>query len=207
MENERTNYTNRTDEAVNKIYNKRNKLKTAKRYQRNLRSDEISAKKQSFLVILAIVLFVTFSGLLGTIDPPASREQVSTPQGSSTYIQEISPQAGEIATGSIQVFLNIFIPIAKAVEWLVTGFGDIVRAIVNSIIVLGASVGLGDDPACLTIDSLSIVDAWSFEISWSWHRITILATEFNPDVLQAERLSYFENVWLPDNYASTVVCS
>jgi uncharacterized membrane protein (DUF485 family) len=178
MENERTQYTNRTDESINKIYNKRNKLKTAKRYQRNLRSDEISAKKQSFLFILGIILFVIFSGLLGSIQPPESMESVSTPTGSQLYIASISGDVGNIAEDSISFVLTIIEPVAKTIELIVRSFGSIVNSLLTFINwfyepILDYDIRDTDDPTiiCTSYDDLALPQKINYTSNRLWHNL------------------------------------
>jgi len=100
---------------------------------RIIRSEQKQSVQNSFLTILFIVMFVVFSGLIGSIQPPESMESVSTPNGSQEYIASISGDVGTIATGSIGIVLSIIQPIAETVQLLVTAFGSIVNSLLTFI--------------------------------------------------------------------------
>ena len=100
---------------------------------RIIRSEQKQSVQNSFLTILFIVMFVVFSGLIGSIQPPESMESVSTPNGSQEYIASISGDVGTIATGSIGIVFSIIQPIAETVQLLVTAFGSIVNSLLTFI--------------------------------------------------------------------------
>lgn len=196
----RTIKVNYDDLQANKGYYKRQ----TRNYNRQVRLERKESVERAFVTFLFIVLFTIFAGLVGDVNPPASQESVSTPQGSQDYIASISPNVGESASNSISVVLGIVEPVAKTVQWLVNGVSDIVIGTLTNINRF-TGLGLGSDLTCYTENDLSFVQEWQFELAWSGYRIFNIDIFISPENLAIERASYFAT-WIPENIEGATAC-
>lgn len=83
------------------------------------------AVSHAFTTILFIVLFVFFSGILIDIEPPVSRESVSTPELATAYIREHANDIGSVAFDSILTVTGFMVAITKPVEFITTNIATV----------------------------------------------------------------------------------
>jgi hypothetical protein len=162
------------------------------------RRETASTVQTAFITILFIVMFVIFSGLAGAIQPPVSREAVTSTTGSQEYIASISPSVGQIAIGSFEVIVNILTPVARTAEFLVTNIGRILNAILGFINffytpLLEYDVNELSDPTviCIPYSEVGVIQNINYTSSRLWYNLwntpTIETNEEYHNYIQVQR--------------------
>jgi hypothetical protein len=108
----------------------RTSYKTSKpsRFRQPAQLTKGQATSKAFIAILFIVIFVFFSGILTSVNPPESYEAVGTPELATQYIRENAPAIGEVAFDSIMVVAGFLVALSKPVEFIVTNISRVTDA-------------------------------------------------------------------------------
>lgn len=165
---------------------------------RQERREKTQGVQNAFVTLLLIVLFVIFSGLAGDVQPPTSRESVTSTTGSQEYIASISPSVGESAVGSFEIILSILTPVARTVEFVVTNIGRILNSLLGFINffytpLLEFDPTTLNDPTtiCIAYEDVGIIQNINYTSSRLWYNLwntpTLETNEDYHNYLQVQR--------------------
>lgn len=165
---------------------------------RQERREKTQGAQNAFVTLLLIVLFVIFSGLAGNVQPPISRESVTSTAGSQEYISSIAPSVGDSAVGSFEIILNILTPVARTAEFVVTNIGRILNALLGFINFFYTPL-LDFDPTnlqdptviCLPYEDVGLIQNINYTSSRLWYNLwntpTLDTNEDYHNYLQVQR--------------------
>jgi hypothetical protein len=105
-----------------------NKTSKPSRFRQPVQQTRKQATSNAFVTLLFIVLFVFFSGMVVSITPPASAEEVGTPALAVDYLKQEAPIIGEVAFDSIMIVAGFLVALTKPVEFIVTNIAIVTDA-------------------------------------------------------------------------------
>ena len=180
--------------------------RTGKRYSLDSKGMSIvkanesrEARSKAFTAILFIVLFTIFAGTLATIEPPTSKQAVTSTTGSQEYIASIAPDVATSAVGSIEFVVNLIEPLAQATQTLVQGFTYLVSAVYELIGIFIPIDSITGE--CISYDDLTIPQRVNFQITWAGYRLA------NWEIQELITQDFYLNIWAQNNGIDKDVCT